>query len=369
MDAIRLSVCIPVYNFGAFIGATLDTIVRQLPENVEIVILDGASTDATPEIVAGYQARFPRIRYERADRRGGIDRDIAKAVALARGDYCWLFSGDDLMREGAVDRVLRELDSGCDVYLLEAMLCRFDMTPMRVHRLLAISSPRTFQLDDPAERLEYCRLALNTAAFFSYCSSLVFSRSRWDATEVDESFYGSHFCPAARILAMLPRGLTVRYLPGPFLDNRAGVDSFNTKGMTHRYGIAIDSYHRIADWYFGHDSREAYHIRRSIRPEQPWYGWLSAKVDAARSGDKEQIALFNHLLRKQYSDPSVATWAAHAVCRYSPASVLIAARAGVYAARRVVNRVLGRTPAPPSEVVAAVRDPASARRSAGTGSR
>jgi predicted GTPase len=41
LSDIRLSVCIPTYNFGRFIGETIDSIVRQATEEVEIVVLDG----------------------------------------------------------------------------------------------------------------------------------------------------------------------------------------------------------------------------------------------------------------------------------------------------------------------------------------
>ncbi len=66
MNGIRLSVCIPTYNFGRFIGETLDSIVRQATEEIEIVVLDGGSTDNTTEVVEGFRDTFPRLRYSPA---------------------------------------------------------------------------------------------------------------------------------------------------------------------------------------------------------------------------------------------------------------------------------------------------------------
>ena len=99
---MRLSVCIPTYNFGAFIGETLQSIAAQLQDGVEIVVLDGGSTDDTAEVVGAFAQRYPQIRYHRRPERGGIDRDMARTVALARGEYCWLFGADDTMRAGAL---------------------------------------------------------------------------------------------------------------------------------------------------------------------------------------------------------------------------------------------------------------------------
>jgi len=80
MENIRLSICIPTYNFGEFIGTTLESIIKQATAEVEIVVLDGGSTDNTREVVHSFQQRFPRLSYHRLEKRGGIDRDMAKAV-------------------------------------------------------------------------------------------------------------------------------------------------------------------------------------------------------------------------------------------------------------------------------------------------
>jgi abequosyltransferase len=322
MSPLRLSFCIPVYNFGSFLGPTLDSLIRQATDEVEIVVLDGGSTDDTPAVVARAQASFPRLNYVRRPQKGGIDRDMAHAVAAARGEYVWIFSGDDLLREGSVARVLAELDRGVDALLVESMLCDFEMRPLAVHRMARIDAPRTFRLHDPAERREYFELALNTAAFFSFCSALVIRRDRWETTPVDESFYGCCFAHAARLFTMLPQGLTIRYLPGPALDKRGGNDSFNTRGFAHRYGIAINGYHRIGDVFFGHDSLEARHLRRSVRLEQPWTGWLAAKAEIAETGRHDQHELYRRLLWKQYADPSPGNWTTWALCRLAPAWML-----------------------------------------------
>lgn len=341
MTGPRLSICVPVHNFGAFLGETLDSILPQLGEDAEVVVLDGGSTDDTPAVVAARQAACPRLAYLRRPERGGIDRDLAHAVAAARGEYCWVFSGDDVMRPGAVARVLAELEAGCDAYLLESMLCDFHLRPLALHRMARVDAPRTFRLHDPAERLEYLRLALNTAAVFSFCSAVVFRRDRWEAARVDESFYGSCFAHAARLLGMLPGGLTVRYLPGPFLDKRGDNDSFNTRGLAHRFGIAVDGYHRLGEHFFGRASEEAFHLRRGVRAEQPWTGWLAAKAEIAARGRRDQWPLFRRLVRAQYADPGLANLLARATLLAAPAGLLVLLRRGWEAWRARRRRPAG----------------------------
>ncbi|MGB7599403.1 MAG: FkbM family methyltransferase, partial [Candidatus Sulfotelmatobacter sp.] len=97
-----LSIAIPVYNFADFIPETLNSIVSQEHgASVEIVVADGASTDRTPQVMGEFCAKYPNIIYNRLPEKGGIDRDMASAVAATRGQYVWLFGGDDIMHPGS----------------------------------------------------------------------------------------------------------------------------------------------------------------------------------------------------------------------------------------------------------------------------
>ena len=121
---IRLSVCIPTFNRGRFIGETLDCIVSQLPDDTEVVVVDGGSTDETAEVVEDLARRCPAIRYFREPTNSGYDADCDKAVGYAAGDYCWLMSDDDLLVPNAIARVLSILDEGgIDLLVVDAAIC------------------------------------------------------------------------------------------------------------------------------------------------------------------------------------------------------------------------------------------------------
>ena len=97
---MKLSIPVPVYNFAEFLPETLQSIVSQEgAEQVEIIVVDGASTDNTPQVMAEFCAKYPNVRYHRLPEKGGIDRDMAKSVEVSSGEYCWLFSGDDIMKK------------------------------------------------------------------------------------------------------------------------------------------------------------------------------------------------------------------------------------------------------------------------------
>ena len=304
MNSVRLSICVPTYNFGRFIGEALDSVLKQATDEVEIIVLDGASTDNTPEVVGSFQASFPRLYYHRLDRRGGIDRDMARSVELASGEYCWLFSSDDVMREGALRDVLKEITLGFDLYLCGLTLCAIDMQPITQRPILRLPCDGEFELGNEQDRRRYFQLAESTIAFFSFMGSVIVKKSRWDAIPFDEAFDGTLYALAARIFAMIPQGLRLKYLSHSYLYNRGDNDSFMDKGPGHRYKLAIDGYDRLAETFFPQDSVEARAIRRAVRNEFPSIdGLLKFKLANTR-GNEHDIQLLDRLAAVVYSERS-----------------------------------------------------------------
>lgn len=277
--AVRLSICIPTYNFGAFIGDTLASIVPQLTDGVEVVVLDGGSTDDTADVVASFQRLGEAVHYHRQEARGGIDRDMLRTVELAHGEYCWIFCADDVMKADAVQQVLQRLGSGCDLYLCGFTLCTYEMEPVREHPVARIATDREFDLSSERERREYFGCAQTTVAFFSFAGSLIVRKESWDAAGPDEEFIGSLWAHVAQILRMIPRGLRLHYIAASLLFKRTDNDSFMDHGILDRYAKAVDGYHRLASAYFPPHSQEATDIRRVITNEFP--------VDAARREARE----------------------------------------------------------------------------------
>jgi glycosyltransferase involved in cell wall biosynthesis len=103
----RVSVCIATYNGGRFIREQLDSILRQLAEDDEIVICDDGSTDETLPAVESYSDS--RIRMHRNPVRLGHAQNFMKAIALARGEYIALSDQDDIWVEGRLARMLHLL--------------------------------------------------------------------------------------------------------------------------------------------------------------------------------------------------------------------------------------------------------------------
>ncbi len=334
-SAVRLSICIPTYNFGAFIGDTLASIVPQLVEGSEVVVLDGGSTDDTAEVVESFQRNGAAVRYHRQDERGGIDRDLIRTVDLALGEYCWIFCADDIMKSDAIQQVLGRIGSGCDVYLCGLTLCTFDMDPVRDHRVARIATDQEFDLSSERDRRRYFERAQTTTAFFSFAGSLIVRKESWDAAGPDEAFIGSLWAHVAQIFRMIPNGLRLHYIPASLLYKRTENDSFMDRGLVHRYAKAIDGYQSLASAYFPPDSPEARHIRRVVTNEFPPWTLLSAKLESERNGSGEE-ATVDRLAAAAYRDPSLRNRIYRLIYRLTPRPAFTGAQV---VNRRVVLRL------------------------------
>lgn len=322
---MRLSICIPTYNFGGFIGETLDSLLPQVSDEVEVVVLDGGSTDDTGDVVAVRMQHHKQLTYYHQDFRGGIDADIEKVISLAHGQYCWLFSADDIMMPGAVKKVLQAIRSHHEIYVCEHVLCSFQMKPICEYPPLNNTcGPATFDLADSQQKRKYFRMARTSEAFFSFLSIPIFRKDVWDRVKIPASFYGTCWVVAGRLLASVPDGIKVSYLSEKLLFKRGGNDSFLDRGIVNRCRIGIEAFQHIGNTIFGVDSEEAFHIRRVLRFDIPLKILLVAKLRAAQNPEVEDRAVLDRIVALHYSDPGWRNFFNRNAYKIAPVQVLAA---------------------------------------------
>jgi len=99
VSAARISVCVPTYNGERWIGATLRSVLAQ-DEDLEVIVSDDSSSDATVDIAGAMQD--PRIRVLRAEGRLGMARNWNRAVELSKGRFVKLLMQDDELLPGTL---------------------------------------------------------------------------------------------------------------------------------------------------------------------------------------------------------------------------------------------------------------------------
>ncbi|WP_284451866.1 glycosyltransferase family 2 protein [Methylophaga thalassica] len=336
MSSLLISICIPVYNCGDYLGDALESILPQLNEEIEVIIYDGGSTDQTALVGDKYQRQSDfAIRYYRSPQRGGIDADMAKCVSLAQGQYCWLFSGDDTMRLGALAFMKEQVQTGCDVYIATHTICDINMNILREHPVLNIDHKFQVDFSNEVERLSWFQAAVTSEAFFSFMSGLVVKRETWDSGRLIPQFDGSCWAHVARLLEISKHSLRVQFVTDILLDQRGENDSFLDKGVINRYAIGIQGYSNIANFFYGEDSQEAFHIRRVIRNEFRLRSFLSAKILTEFYPEIEKREVLDSLLKTAYMDKSIKNFFVKTVYTIFPKSVFLVVRFFYRAFKRI----------------------------------
>ncbi len=109
MSPPKVSIGIPTYNGERFIREAIQSIVDQTFRDIEVIVIDDRSTDATVEIVRSL--RDPRLVLYENEQQLGIPGNWNRAVSLAHGEYLCLFHQDDRMQPDNLARKIQVLDS------------------------------------------------------------------------------------------------------------------------------------------------------------------------------------------------------------------------------------------------------------------
>jgi glycosyltransferase involved in cell wall biosynthesis len=101
---MKISVCMAVYNGTAFLLPQVRSILAQLRQQDELVVVDDASRDASVELLSGISD--PRLRLHRNEKNLGVLATFEKGLRLTQGEIIFLSDQDDLWLPGKVEAIL-----------------------------------------------------------------------------------------------------------------------------------------------------------------------------------------------------------------------------------------------------------------------
>lgn len=102
-----VSIIIPSYNQGRFIGETIDSILAQDYRPIEVLVLDGASKDETVDVLRGYG---DAIQWWSEPDKGVVDA-VNKGLARAAGTIQAIQSSDDTFLPGAISAAVKAFEA------------------------------------------------------------------------------------------------------------------------------------------------------------------------------------------------------------------------------------------------------------------
>lgn len=104
-----VSILIPTFNRAGYLQAALASACAQTYPNLEIIVLDDASSDNTPAVVRAFQQQDDRIVYVRNHRNRGLVANWRQGVEMARGDFFCFLGDDDTLEPAFVETLLQPL--------------------------------------------------------------------------------------------------------------------------------------------------------------------------------------------------------------------------------------------------------------------
>src|SRR5262245_24363485 len=123
MDSMPLvTIGVPVHNGEDGLARALDSAVAQDYPNLEILVSDNASVDATPEICRRYAEVDPRVRWWRNEENIGLGSNFVLTAERARGEFFLWLAHDDWLSPECVSTVIRYMVSRPDVLLCSTSL-------------------------------------------------------------------------------------------------------------------------------------------------------------------------------------------------------------------------------------------------------
>lgn len=140
-----VSVVVPVYNGARYLRESLDSILAQTYRPLEVIVMDDASTDATPTILAGYAGR---VHYQRNTTNLGQFDNVNAGIALARGELIAVYHADDVYCPEIVEREVACFAKWPEVGAVFALPIFIDADGVEYGRLRLIREMRGSQPHD-----------------------------------------------------------------------------------------------------------------------------------------------------------------------------------------------------------------------------
>ncbi|MHC4983752.1 MAG: glycosyltransferase family 2 protein [Planctomycetota bacterium] len=195
--AARVGIGLPVYNGTKYLRKTLDSILAQTYQDLELVISDNASTDSTENICRSYAAKDKRITYHRRAKNIGSAGNFNSAFGLSRSEYFKWIAADDEIAPLFLERCVEALDSDPEAVLAHPRAVIIDEFKNELHCGTFRYGLADLSLKKPADRLRHMFLHASVYPIFGLIRSSVLRK-----TPLLRSCVGADYCLLVDLLLL-----------------------------------------------------------------------------------------------------------------------------------------------------------------------
>lgn len=196
-----LTIAIPTFNRASTLDLCLAEMGSQVAahgDRVELLISDNASTDETPAVIARHMEAGVSIRLIRNPENIGADANFAQCMREARGTFVLVFGDDDVLLEGALDKLLPLLADGKPgVVYLRGYSFKEDF---RAERPRKAPAGKVVRFDNPRA------FAAKVNVLFTFISGNVVNKSLLPEGFAPESYLDTHLVQLSWTLKAAEKG-------------------------------------------------------------------------------------------------------------------------------------------------------------------
>ncbi len=127
MEAL-ITCVVPVFNGERYLAETIDSILAQTHQPLEILVIDDGSTDATPTVVAGFGSRVQYVRQENV----GEAAARTRGLSMAQTEFVAFIDADDLWHPEKLARQMQRLQERAKIDLCFTRFRNFWIPELRV---------------------------------------------------------------------------------------------------------------------------------------------------------------------------------------------------------------------------------------------
>jgi len=120
---MKISILLPVYNMEKYLAETLNSLLRQTFQDFELVLVDDASSDRSPEIAREYAEKFTMCRIIRNETNQHLARTLNIGLQACQGEYVFRIDADDCLTPDALEKMVKTLerDTGLNGVVCDAL--------------------------------------------------------------------------------------------------------------------------------------------------------------------------------------------------------------------------------------------------------
>ena len=110
----RLSLIIPAYNCADYLDETLMSVLSQLPDDCELIVVDDGSADETPDLLRRYAAEYGGLRIALKEN-GGVSSARNSGLDMAAGEWIAFMDCDDVLKNRFFEKAMSFTEAAADL--------------------------------------------------------------------------------------------------------------------------------------------------------------------------------------------------------------------------------------------------------------